>query len=253
MAGVVTAEFEILEPDWPAPAGVNAAVTTRTGGVSQGDFASLNLADHVNDAPDAVDENRKLLQQHLQLTAKPAWLQQVHGAEVVQADGIHTQTQADAAWTRTRGLPCVVLTADCLPVLFCDRNATIVAAAHAGWRGLNAGVLQNTLAVFTAVGIAPKDVLVWLGPAIGQDNYEIDDQVRDPFFLRDPESDFSFRPTRPGHWQFDIYRMARRFLWGRGVTEVSGGEYCTYADPRFFSYRRQGQCGRQATMIWLSD
>jgi YfiH family protein len=146
-----------------------------------------------------------------------------------------------------------VLTADCLPVLFCDRNAKLVAAAHAGWRGLSAGVLQNTLAGFTDAGIAPKDVLVWLGPAIGQDNYEVDEPVRDAFFLRDPECDFAFLPTRPGHWNFDIYRMARRYLTARGVTEVCGGEYCTYADSRFFSYRRQRQCGRQAAMIWINS
>jgi YfiH family protein len=247
------ARIEIIRPDWAAPDHVKAAITTRAGGVSQAGYASLNLASHVGDDPAAVNENRNRLVAALGLERQPAWLNQVHGVDVVHADAIRAPVDADAAFTRTAGVACVVLTADCLPVLFTDRAGRQVAVAHAGWRGLCAGVLQNTLATFTNSGIGLDDIMVWLGPAISQRHYEIDATVRDEFFLRDPECDYLFEPTRPGHWQLDLYRLARRILSGRGVRSVTGGDSCTMSEERFFSYRRERECGRQATLIWLSS
>ena len=246
-------ELEFLRPDWPAPENVSAVVTTRMGGFSHDSYASFNLADHVNDDPAAVCKNRELLQEKLALQRQPAWMQQVHGAEISPAARVTTTALADASWTRSANVPCAVLTADCLPVLFCDRAGTIVAAAHAGWRGLRAGVLQNTVMQFFDLGIAANDIFAWLGPAISRDNYEVDSAVRDEFFLRDPECDFAFTPTRPGHWQFDLYAIARRFLWSVGVTEIYGGDRCTFSDSQFYSHRREQPCGRQAAIIWLTD
>jgi YfiH family protein len=246
-------ELDLIMPDWPAPANVRAVATTRAGGVSEGDFASLNLGAHVHDDPAAVATNRERLVNMLGIAREPAWLDQVHGAEVVHADSVTKPVAADAAWTRTPGVACVVMTADCLPVVLADRAGKQVAVAHAGWRGIHAGVLQATVATFTDAGIAPENIVAWLGPAISQANYEVDEALRDEFFLRDPECDYLFKPARPGHWQLDLYRLASRILSGRGVNAVSGGGFCTYADERFFSYRRSGRCGRQATLIWLTS
>jgi len=244
-------ELEIIRPDWAAPVG--AAVTTRNGGLSQDGYAGLNLADHVGDVAVTVQQNRSLLQQALSLKCMPVWLLQVHGSDVVCADEVDGAVAADAAWTAQPHTVCTVLTADCLPVLFCDRAGTRVAAAHAGWRGLCAGVLENTLDSFSQAGIAATDIMVWLGPAIGPDVYEVDRPVRDAFLRRDREFATAFAASRAGHWRFDIYAAARHVLARRGVTDVSGGGFCTYTEPRFFSYRREPVCGRQATLIWISN
>jgi YfiH family protein len=235
-----------LIPDWPAPAGVKACVTTRAGGVSLAPFDSLNLGDHVDDSPEAVAENRRRLTDHFSI--QPAWLKQVHGVVVAQADPGLVAT-ADASWTATPGIACTAMTADCLPALFCDRAGTRVAAAHAGWRGLAAGVLEATL---DSLAVPPEDVLVWLGPAIGPQAFEVGPEVRETFVEQLPEAAKAFVPSQnAGKFMADIYELARLRLAARGVTAVYGGGFCTVSDPRFFSYRRSPRTGRFASLVWL--
>ena len=237
-----------LLPDWPAPASVRACVTTRAGGVSLPPFDGLNLGDHVEDEPQAVTENRRLLVELL--GCRPAWLKQVHSPDVVAADPAQVPT-ADASWTATPGTACVVLTADCLPALFCDRAGTRVAAAHAGWRGLAGGVLENTVA---ALGVEPDELLVWLGPAIGPQSFEVGAEVREVFVAQHAEAERAFVPSaNAGKYLADLYSLARIRLAAIGVTAVHGGGLDTFSDPRFFSYRRAAGTGRFASLVWLAD
>lgn len=236
----------LLIPDWPAPAGVRACVTTRGGGVSLPPYESFNLGDHVGDDPAAVAENRRRLSSTF--TIQPAWLKQVHGVVVADADPAII-AEADASCTSTPGIACTVMTADCLPALFCNRAGTRVAAAHAGWRGLAGGVLEATL---DSLGAAPEDVLVWLGPAIGAQAFEVGSEVRDVFMTVHPETAAAFVPgAQPGKYLADIYALARMRLAARGVTAVYGGGECTVSDPRFYSYRRNPNSGRFASLVWL--
>jgi len=237
----------VLRPDWPAPGHVHAATSTRTGGVSDGPWASLNLAAHVQDDPAAVRENRRRLRQALDLPAEPLWLTQVHGTVI--ATGHNTPgCEADGSYTDQAGTVCAVLTADCLPVLLCDRDGRELAAVHAGWRGLAGGVLEAALARFSA---PPEQLLAWLGPAIGPAAFEVGAEVRAAFLDEDPGAEAAFRPVRPGHWLADLYSLARRRLARCGVTAVYGGGLCTWQDAgRFYSYRREPVTGRMATLIW---
>ena len=240
-----------IQPDWPAPQRVRALATTRVGGVSRPPFDSLNLGTHVGDDPAAVAENRSRLVE--QLPAEPMWLEQVHGTHVVTHVAGASPPRADAAVTRERGAVCAVMSADCLPVLMCDRAGTTVAAAHAGWRGLQAGVLESTV---TAMAGPARELLAWLGPAIGPAAFEVGDEVREAFVSHDPNADAAFaaasRPGKSGKWFADLYTLARLRLAAAGVQSVSGGQWCTVAErERFFSYRRDGRCGRQASLIWL--
>jgi YfiH family protein len=244
--------IEFIYPDWPAPDNVRAIATTRFGGVSEGDYASLNLGDHVADEPALVARNRNILIEQAVLPAEPRWLAQVHGMTVVQADAVAGRVEADAAWTSTPNVPCAVLTADCLPVLLCDRHGKQVAAVHAGWRGLCAGVLDTSVTKFLDAAIPPTEILAWLGPAIGSAAYEVDAVVKNAFTTRLPDSTTCFSAVRPGHWQFDLYAAAREILASLGVTQVFGGDFCTYSEDRFYSYRRQPNCGRQASLVWLT-
>lgn len=235
-----------LTPDWPAPAHVRACVTTRSGGVSVAPFETFNLGDHVDDDPAAVASNR----QHLvdTLGCQPAWLRQVHGIVVAEADPA-TVIEADGNWTATPGIACTAMTADCLPALFCDRAGTRVAAAHAGWRGLAGGVLE---AAVKALDVAPQELLVWLGPAIGPTAFEVGSEVREAFVQQHAEAADAFVPSvNAGKFMADIYQLARIRLAAIGVTAVSGGGLCTYNDPRFYSYRRSARTGRFASLIWL--
>ena len=235
-----------LIPDWPAPAQVKACVTTRAGGVSLAPFDSLNLGDHVEDSPEAVLENRRRLTQAFHI--QPAWLRQVHGVSVVEANPGRI-AEADGSWTSTPGIACTSMTADCLPALFCNRAGTRVAAAHAGWRGLVAGVLE---AAVESLETEPADVLVWLGPAIGPQAFEVGPEVREAFVQQLPSTTQAFVPSRnPGKFMADIYQLARLRLAARGITAVYGGGFCTVSDPRFFSYRRSPLTGRFASLIWL--
>jgi YfiH family protein len=237
-----------LEAEWPAPATVHAGVTLRTGGVSQGGFASLNLAGHVDDDPAAVAENRKRLREALALPGEPLWLHQVHGTRIVNAREAGVAAQADGSWTDEVGVVCAVLTADCLPILLCDQQGRTVAAVHAGWRGLAAGVIP---AAVEAMAVGPAELLAWVGPGISAPAYEVDEQVYEGLGADDAAAQRCFTRGRAGHWQCDLFAVAALHLQRAGVDAVFGGGFCTFDDPRFYSYRRDGQnTGRMATLIW---
>ncbi len=250
----MTLPAEWIVPDWPAPANVRAFMTTRSGGVSRPPFDSMNPAAHVGDDPEAVAGNRARLRGLL--PAEPLWLDQVHGSRVAEAGVEAAGAQADAGLARAPGRVCAVLTADCLPVLFCDRAGTVVAAAHAGWRGLAGGVLERTV---EAMGAAPERIMAWLGAAIGPEAFEVGEEVREAFVAQDPLAATAFRPAglttldgAPRKWLADIYALARLRLGRLGVAEVHGGGLCTFTDSgRFYSYRRDGRTGRMASVIWL--
>lgn len=262
-----------IVPDWPAPASVHSLITTRQGGVSGHPFKSFNVGDHVGDDPLAVARNRQQLDQYL--PAPPCWLQQVHGTTVIDAVAARSSADvvvADGAFARDPGVVCAVMTADCLPVLLCDRAGAVVAAAHAGWRGLQAGILERTVAV---MGVPGRQLIAYLGPAIGPLAFEVGDEVRTAFLDADREAAAAFRsvpisepgfvggdrgvenPPRAaapvGRWLADIYLLARQRLCRLGVEAIYGGGYCTVAqEASFFSYRRDGVTGRMASLIWLS-
>jgi YfiH family protein len=242
-------DLEWIRPEWPAPAKVRSLSTTRLGGVSRDAYASLNLGEHVGDLPVSVAANRATLQSVLG-GARPRWLSQVHGTRVARLDSMPVTQPADAAVAVTRGEACVVMTADCLPVIFCDEAGTTVAAAHAGWRGLSAGVLDSTL---KAMAIAPAKIMAWFGPAIGPKAYEVGDEVRDAFVQRSARAAEAFSAGKaPGKWWCDLYLLARLRLEALGVKSIHGGGFCTYTErERFFSFRRDGECGRMATLIWV--
>jgi polyphenol oxidase len=238
-------------PDWPAPARVRAWVTERGGGRSTGSYATLNLATHVGDSPERVAANRSLLRAGRQLPAEPVWLEQVHGATVLDLDlDRDAAGAADGAVTTRAGVVCAVLTADCLPVIFASRDGGRVGVAHAGWRGLLSGVLPATVRALRA---PPADIIAWLGPAISAGSYEVGAEVRDAYLERDAGADEAFRPNARGRWQADLYALARASLAKAGVGAVHGGGFCTYRDAdRFFSHRREAPCGRLATLVWLA-
>jgi hypothetical protein len=243
-------EPDFLVPDWPAAGNVRACVTTRSGGVSRPPYDCFNLAAHVGDDPPAVAVNRAHLRQSLALPAEPAWLTQVHGVAVVDAAQVTDPPQADGAFATAPGSVCAVLTADCLPVLLCDRAGTRVAALHAGWRGLAAGMIEAGVG---ALGVAGSELLAWLGPAIGPDAFEVGAEVRAAFVAHDPAAGSAFRAHGSGKFVADIYLLARQRLAALGVTAVYGGGLCTVADrDRFYSYRRDGATGRMASLVWLA-
>lgn len=237
-----------IKPDWPLPDGVHAAVTLRSGGISRGNFASLNPASHVGDDPDDVARNRQIIRDRLQLPAEPCWLSQVHGVTVVNAAQAYpTPPSADASFTDQPGTVCAVLTADCLPVLFCGDDGRKIAAAHAGWRGLQAGIIAQTLQSMNC-----RAVSVWLGPAIGPEQFEVGDEVRAAFVDNSPQHASAFVTHGDGKWLADIYRLARQQLAALGISDIHGGGLCTVGDDqRFYSFRRDGaQTGRMASLIW---
>ena len=241
-------QLEFLVPDWPAPPTVHAAMTTRRGGISTGPYASFNLASHVGDDARAVATNRQRLREALALPSDPRWLDQVHGRRVATLGGT-LPGSADAAVAFGPGLVAGVLTADCLPVLLASRQGDRVGIAHAGWRGLAAGVIEATVA---ALATDPAQLIAWLGPAIGPAAFEVGGEVRAMFVSVQPESDADFRPSSGSKFLADLPSLARRRLAACGVTGVHGGNTCTVADSRrFYSYRRDGQTGRMASLIWL--
>ncbi len=239
-----------IEPEWPAPSWVRAACTTRLGGVSRGCYAGLNLGGHVGDDTSAVSRNRAILRERLSLPSEPHWLSQVHGCAVASTAADPRGCDADAAVASRPGDVCAVLTADCLPVLMCDRAGTRVAAVHAGWRGLADGVLE---AAVSGLAVAPGEILCWLGPAIGPDAFEVGPEVRERFVREGgPAANAAFRPGVGGRWLADLFLLAAQRLKAVGVRTVTGGGICTHSDPRrFFSFRRDGVTGRMATLIWI--
>ncbi|KMQ73646.1 peptidoglycan editing factor PgeF [Marinobacter subterrani] len=244
-----------LKPDWSAAARVRAISTTRAGGVSGAPWSSLNLGGHVGDNPTHVRENRRRLADSVGLQSdRIGWLNQVHGTEVIELtpDNVGQTVTADASYTRYPGFTCAILTADCLPVILADNAGTVVGAAHAGWRSLCGGVIENLV---SAMAVAPEGLQAWLGPAIGPDSFEVGPEVRDVFLKHDPKAARAFKAdgARPGHFMADIYALATLRLNHLGVSDVTGGGLCTFQDSdRFFSYRRDGQTGRMATLIWLN-
>lgn len=243
-----------LFPDWPAPARVHATVTTRDGpGVSAPPFGRLNLGLRSGDQPEVVNSNREVLPSALRLPSSPRWLHQVHGttvAELGPLPGDH-EPQADAAVSRIPGTVLAILTADCLPVLFCADDGSAIGAAHAGWRGLAAGVLEATI---EQMQVAPARLLAWLGPCIGAASYEVGEEVRSAFVDHDGAASACFAATRPGHWHCDLAALARQRLSAIGVTQVHGGGFDTLVDERFYSYRREGaRSGRFASLVWLAS
>jgi YfiH family protein len=279
----------LITPEWPAPPGVRAAFTLRTGGVSAAPYDSLNMGAAIGDAPEAVAENRRLVREALGLPCEPVWLEQVHGTHVVALGGgawagggdtagsggasaggrdaavgnggAHAARdragavaavavpKGDASVAWGPGRVCAIRVADCMPVLFAARDGGVVGAAHAGWRGLAGGVLEATVA---RMGVPASQLIAWMGPAIGQANFEVGEDVRLAFTGVDPEAASAFVPNARGRWQCDLYALARRRLAAMGVSGVYGGGWCTFADSeRFFSYRRSSQCGRMAALIWM--
>jgi YfiH family protein len=250
----VITEAHIITPDWPAPGNVRALCTTRHGGVSEPPWQTLNLGSHVGDQPEHVQQNRHRLAEYAGLKANDiGWLNQVHGTNVVELTeaNVDTYPEADASYTRQPGIACAILTADCLPVVLADQNGTTIGGAHAGWRSLCGGVLENLI---TAMAVSPGNLTAWLGPAIGPESFEVGPEVREAFIAHHPEAEKAFTPTgaRPGHYMADIYQLARIRLTNSGVAAIHGGGLCTVTDAeRFYSFRRDGQTGRMATLVWL--
>jgi YfiH family protein len=246
MASVVP---DFIIPNWSAPARVRALTTTRIGGRSAAPYAAFNLGDHVGDDPAVVAANRQLLRGVQMLPSEPIWLKQVHGVRVVDAAADTAGASADGAYTDQREVVIAIMTADCLPIFLCDRRGEAIALLHAGWRGLASGVIDVGV---QAMGIKGERLLAHLGPAIGPSAYEVGDDVHQAFVQRDPGAARAFRDAGAGHWMADLYELARRRLSALGVTQITGGEHCTFRDERrFFSYRRDGVTGRMASLIWL--
>jgi YfiH family protein len=237
---------EWLVPDWPASANVRAFFTTRAGGVSEGDYASMNLGLSSGDLAERVQRNRAIVR--AALPAEPVYMRQLHGTEVAMLDTAASPVTADAAVCSMPGRVAAVLTADCMPLLLADRKGGRVAAVHAGWRGMAAGVVENAV---DALGVAPSEVIAWMGPTIGPDAFEVGPEVREAFTARDPRAAQAFRAHKPGKFMADLYQLARMRLASRGVTEVFGGGFCTFHETgRFFSYRRVAKSGRMGAFIW---
>lgn len=253
MSSEWTTELPLIHPDWPAPLNIRAVCSTRAGGKSSPPWDSLNLGDHVGDAPGRVLENRRVLADACGLPAAAfGWLNQVHGVEVVRLSsrGVSGLPEADGSFTREPGHACAILTADCLPVIVCDYQGKVVAAAHAGWRSLCGGILENLVA---AMGLPGSELMAWLGPAIGPREFEVGPEVRAAFMAQDPRAGTAFRSygAREGHFMADLSLLARQRLERLGVKKLYGGDFCTVTDSeRFYSYRRDGQTGRMATVIW---
>lgn len=243
-----------IQPDWPAPSWVHAYSTTRQGGVSQPPYDDFNLAAHVGDEARAVQANRIQLMQTLELPAPPTWLRQVHGATVVNAAEVDNPLKelpdADGAYSDRPRVVCAVLTADCLPLLLCDRAGMRVAAVHVGWRGLAAGVIEAGVQSLSSA--PPGELMAWMGPAIGAQAFEVGAEVHEQLVGQHAPAAQAFQPARSGHWLADIYQLTRQRLQAQGVTAIYGGGYCTVSDAaRFYSYRRDGITGRMATLIWV--
>ncbi len=245
----MTIPAEWLRPEWPAPARVRAFVTTRSGGVSEGAYASLNLGLRSGDDPARVQRNRDIVRAHL--PAEPRWLAQVHGTDVARLDrrAEGQVPHADGAVTGVPGTVCVILAADCMPLLLCDRLGRRVGAVHAGWRGMAAGAIEHAVA---ALDTAPREVIAWMGPAIGPQSFEVGPEVRAAFTQVDPAATSAFTQKGGGKFLADLYALARQRLARAGVLDVHGGGYCTHRDgARFFSYRREPMSGRMGAFIWL--
>ncbi len=251
MAQKISPKITALSPNWDTPHGVKVFSTTRQGGVSLPPYDSFNLGDHVGDDKTAVQNNRLLLTEQLGLPQFPLFLTQTHSTRVIQLPYAGDDTKADAVYTREKNQVCLVMTADCLPVLFCTRQGDEVAAAHAGWRGLCDGILEQTISYFQA---SPTEMMAWFAPAIGPTAFQVGQEVVDQFVALDPNalSAFTPDPVNNGKYYGNLYQLATQRLQKLGITHIYGGEHCTYRQAEdFFSYRRDGQTGRMASLIWF--
>jgi len=241
-----------IQPNWPAPKNVASISTTRHGGISKGIYSNFNLGAHVDDDELCVKRNRQILREQLGIKHEPNWIDQQHGTNIVQLTTSNNATyQADATYTTEQDKVCVALTADCLPVLFSDQEGSCVAVAHAGWRGLLKGVLESTLSALPAPN---NQILCWLGPAIGPKKFEVGEDLKDLFVSKDQIHGVAFKPSSTGKCLADIYQLAKNILINCGVENIYGGGCCTYSETdRFYSYRRDGNTGRMATMIWIKS
>lgn len=241
-----------LKPNWPAPNNINAYTTLRTGGKSQAPYDQFNLANHVGDEPSLVQKNRTILKNELKLPNDPIWIEQIHGITALKAIPENRHCEADASFTNEQDQVCVILTADCLPVLICNTEGTHVAAIHAGWRGLVNGIIEQTV---KQMGLPGESLMAWLGPAIGPGHFEVGEEVKEQFRSTDPKSIDAFIPSPNQRWLANLYQLARLRLKNLNINYIYGGEFCTYSDPtRFYSYRRDGKnTGRMATLIWINS
>jgi YfiH family protein len=241
--------MKIITPNWPAPSNIHAFTTTRQGGYSLSPYDSFNLGDHVGDDEQAVQKNRNLLKVVQALPNEPAWLSQYHSTRAVRIDDAYQICSADASYTTEINKVCVVLTADCLPLLVCNQEGSEIAAIHAGWRGLADGVIESTIEKLLSDS---KDLLVWLGPAASGAVYEVGSEVRDLFLQEDSKAETGFTETKPNRYLMDIYHLARQRLYNLGINAIYGGEHCTISqEALFYSYRRDGATGRMASLIWI--
>lgn len=233
--------------DWPAPGNVHALTTTRTGGYSKGPFSSFNLADHVGDDLETVNKNRNLLKEELELPSDPVWLHQVHGNKVLDVSNYGPKNKtADACISQLSATVCAVMTADCLPVLMCSKDGKKVAAVHAGWRGLVSGVLENTV-----LALGDSGLMVWLGPAIGSAAFEVGNDVRQAFLFQSRDFEPAFKVHKKDKWMADLYQLASIRLIKLGIEAIYGGGLCTFSDSdKFYSFRRDKETGRMASLIW---
>lgn len=242
--------IKIIKPEWPAPKNIVAFTTTRTGGVSQDACTSLNLGNRNADTSENIAANRLILRTEMHLPNEPYWINQTHSTIAIEIDHNYKLTEADASFTTKTNCICVVNTADCLPLLVCDRDGTAVAAIHAGWRGLLDGIIENTLDLFPQ---QPDEILVWLGPAIGPTVYEVGNEIRAQFIEHDPQAEQAFVASLNDRWLMNMYLLARQRIHTKGITAIYGGDHCTYTEnDRFFSHRRDSKTGRQASLIYLS-
>ncbi len=240
-----------IRAEWPAPSNIRAGSTTRLGGVSKGSYYSFNIAAHVGDDMNDVGENRRRLRQELKLPAEPLWLQQIHSNRIIQNGKSADDLQADGAYANKTGRVCVVMTADCLPILLCNERGTEIAAIHVGWRGFSRNIIKNAISSFTS---APENLMAWMGPCICPVHYEIDVNVHDACLQILPGSVDAFTSSRPGHWYADLKKLARQQLTNMGIYQISESSFCTFADDSlFYSYRREAVCGRIATLIWMDS
>lgn len=243
--------LDLLIPRWPAPHWIKAYTTTRYGGFSQAPFDSLNVGLHVGDNPDCVLKNRRRLQSSLGLKKQLLWLEQVHGNTVISADHPINTLVADAIYSKKEHTVCAVQTADCLPLLICSISSYCIAAVHAGWKGLSNSVIENAI---LALGCHPRDLLVWLGPAIGPQAFIVGEDVVEAFIEKDQAAQSAFHVIDNNKWRANLYKLAKQRLHKLGIDTVYGGEYCTYTDlKRFFSYRRDQVTGRMLSFIWINS
>jgi hypothetical protein len=249
MTGILVNKINIIKPDWRGLRDIFAGTTTRLNGFSGDSFSELNLARHVGDSDLAVRKNRRKLKKDLNLPENPAWLNQKHGTDIIIEPDKNDYLEGDASISFKSGKVCTVMTADCLPILVTNKSQNVVAAIHAGWRGLAKGVIEKTL---LSMKCNPEDIIVWLGPAISQEAFEVGDEVREIFLDSDESAKNCFKMNECNRWQADIYGLAKIRLKNIGVSLIYGGEYCTfYDDDLFFSYRRENICGRMVSMIYI--